>query len=334
MSPKRNFQLKKMPQVTVIIPAYNSMPCLIETIDSVLQQTFTDFEVIVINDGSSDDTATWVKQISDRRVKLISQANQGASGARNTGIAHASGEYLAFLDADDLWHPTKLEKQVRCLEQDPAVGLVNTWTAFIDAAGKPTGRILTSHAEGEVWQHIAERNQIGCGSAPMVRHACFETVGVFDRNLTPVEDWDMWIRIATRYPFAVLKEPLTYYRQLPTSSSKNAKKMEQSFHLAIEKTFQSASPEQLYLKSCSYHHAYLCLAWKCLQAEDKDYRQARHYYAAAVASNPRLRYSVECVRLKLALTLIGWLGIDGYHKVLNIVYALRRHISDFVHQPS
>jgi glycosyltransferase involved in cell wall biosynthesis len=310
------------------------MPCLVETINCILQQTFTDFEAIVINDGSSDETATWVNQISDRRVKLISQANQGASGARNTGITHASGEYLAFLDADDLWHPTKLEKQVRCLEQHPAIGLVYTWTALIDWEGKPTGRILIDYAEGDVWWQIVERNLIGCGSSPMVRRGCFETVGVFDRELTSVEDWDMWIRIAARYPFAVIKEPLTYYRQLPTSSSKNVKQMEKSFYLVIEKTFQSVPLEQLELKRRSYHYAYICLAWKCLQAKDKDYSQACHFHAAAVASNPRLRYSLECFRLKLALTLIGWFGTDGYHKVLNIIYPLRRRLSQLIHQQS
>lgn len=322
-----------MPKVSVIIPAYNSMPCLVETIDCVLQQTFTDFEVIVIDDGSSDNTATWVKQVSDRRVKLISQANQGASGARNTGIAHASGEYLAFLDADDLWQPTKLEKQVRCLEQNPAVGLVYTWVAIVDRQGKLTGRVFASEAQGNVWYAIAERNIIWCGSSPMVRRQCLD-VGLFDCDLPTLEDWEMWIRIAAKYPFAVLKEPLTYYRQLSNSLSKNWQLMEQSFYLVIEKTFQSLASEQLYLKYQSYHYAYICLAWKCLQTKDKDYKQARRFYHAAITSNPRMRYSLECIRLNLALNLIGWLGADRYHQMLKIVYALRRRISHSSHNQS
>ena len=101
-----------MSKVSVIIPAYNAMNYLPQTLKSVLQQTFTDFEILIINDGSSDDIVEWSSQISDSRVKLISQINQGVSAARNTGIRNAQGEYIAFIDADDLWEPTKLEKQV------------------------------------------------------------------------------------------------------------------------------------------------------------------------------------------------------------------------------
>lgn len=102
-----------MPKVSVVIPAYNAMSYLPETVASVLNQTFEDYEVIVVNDGSKDDIKIWIAQLADTRIKLISQENQGLSGARNTGIAHAQGEYVAFLDADDLWAPTKLEKQVQ-----------------------------------------------------------------------------------------------------------------------------------------------------------------------------------------------------------------------------
>jgi glycosyltransferase involved in cell wall biosynthesis len=92
-----------MPKVSIIIPAYNAMTYLPETVDSVLKQTYNDFEVIVVNDSSTDETEQWVSQIADSRVKLISQENQGAAGARNNGIGHAQGEYIEFLDADDLW---------------------------------------------------------------------------------------------------------------------------------------------------------------------------------------------------------------------------------------
>ena len=104
-----------MPKVSVIIPTYNAMTYLPETVESVLRQTYSNFELLIIDDGSSDQTVQWVSQLVDSRVRLISQENQGASVARNTGIAHAQGEYVAFLDADDLWEPTKLEQQVRCL---------------------------------------------------------------------------------------------------------------------------------------------------------------------------------------------------------------------------
>lgn len=243
-----------MPNVSVIIPAYNAMTYLPETVESVLRQTFTDFEVLIIDDGSSDHIVEWVSQLVDPRVKLISQENQGACAARNTGIAQAQGEYIALLDADDLWEPTILEKQVRCLEDDPAVGLVHTWMAIIDQQGRPTGRVITSNAEGEVWKQLVEKNPVPCSSV-MVRRCCFDTVGVFDQSLLNIDDWDMWIRIAACYRFAVIKEPLMRYRQHHNNMTKNWQVVEQACRLIIEKAFHSAPPELLYLKSRSYGHA-------------------------------------------------------------------------------
>ncbi|MCP6757349.1 MAG: glycosyltransferase family 2 protein [Fischerella sp. CENA71] len=313
-----------MPKVSVIIPAYNAMTYLPETVGSVLRQSFTDFEVLIIDDGSSDTIQQWASQVQDPRLRLISQENQGASAARNNGIAHAQGEYLAFLDADDLWEATKLEKQVLCLENYSAAGLVYTWTAFIDPTGKPTGRVFASKAEGDVWNQLIEHNIIECGSSPMIRRDCFAAVGLFDCNLLAVEDWEMWVRIASRYPFALLKEPLTYYRQLSTSLSKNWQLMAQCFPLFIEKVFDSAPAERLYLKNHSYYQANLCLAWKCLQSTDRDYKQAILFRQQAIIHYPQKRYSLEYLRLSLAITLMRYLGSDGYNQVMEIIYALRR----------
>jgi len=312
-----------MVKISVIIPAYNTMTYLPETVESVLRQTYTDFEVLIINDGSSDHIVQWASQIADFRVRLISQENQGLPGARNTGIAQAQGEYIAFLDADDLWEPTKLEEQVRCLEDNPTVGLVHTWMLLVDEQGKSTGRVMTSNAEGDVWKQVVERNVIACPSV-MVCRDCFETVGVFDRNLRSIEDWDMWIRIASRYPFAVIKKPLAYYRQLPSSMSKNCKVMEEAFRIVIEKTFQSAPSELLYLKNRSYGHANLCLAWKSLQSCVRDYKLAVHFRQQAISHYPQLRYSREYIRLSFAIAAMRLLGSDGYSRMLELTYALRR----------
>jgi glycosyltransferase involved in cell wall biosynthesis len=315
-----------MPKVSVIIPAYNAMTYLPETVGSVLRQSFTDFEVLIIDDGSSDTIQQWASQVQDLRVRLISQENQGASAARNTGIAHAQGEYLAFLDADDLWEASKLEKQVLCLENYPAAGLVYTWTALIDPTGKPTGRVFASKAEGDVWNQLIEHNIIESGSSPMIRRDCFETVGLFDCNLLAVEDWEMWVRIASRYPFAVIQEPLTYYRQLSTSLSKNWQLMAQCFPLFIEKVFYSAPSERLYLKNRSYYQANLCLAWKCLQSTDRDYKQAVQFWQEAIIYYPQKRYSLEYIRLSLAIALMRYLGSDNYNQFMEIIYVLRRRV--------
>ncbi len=318
-----------MPKVSVVLPSYNSMTYLPETLESVLRQTFTDFEVLIINDGSSDNIVQWASGLVDPRVRLISQQNQGVSVARNTGIAQAQGEYIAFLDADDLWEPTKLEKQVPCLKDNPEIGLVHTWMAVIDQQGKPTGRVMTSNAEGEVWQQLVEQNTVACSSV-IVRRSCFETVGVFlPRNECPVdvEDWEMWIRVASRYPFAMVKEPLMLYRQHPNNTSKNWQSLEQAYTIVIERAFKCVPSELLYLKNRSYGHANLRLAWKCLQSIDRDYKTAIHFRQQALINYPQLRFSRECLRLSLAIALMQWFGPHRYSRVLALLYTLRRRIS-------
>ena len=316
-----------MPKVSVVIPAYNAMTYLPDTLNSVLQQTFRDFEVLIIDDGSTDYIQTWVAQnVTDPRIRLIAQANQGLSAARNIGIANAQGEYVAFLDADDLWESTKLEKQVHYLNNNLAVGLVYNWISIIDAKGKPTGRVWSGNIEGNVLVELLQRNIIDCPSV-LVRRKCFEDVGMFDPTLRSVEDWDMWIRIATRYPFAVTKEPLVYYRQHASNMSKNWSVMEKAFHQVIEKSFQSVPSEWQYLRNNSLGYANLCLAWKALQSQDRDERLASKFQQQAIAHYPKLRYSRENFRLTLAIVSFHWLGSNYYSRLLSLAYALRRRIS-------
>lgn len=320
---KSNLGIQNMPKVSVVIPAYNAMTYLPDTVESVLRQTFTDFEVLIVNDGSSDQVVEWACGLVDPRVKLISQENQGASGARNTGIAHAQGEYVAFLDADDIWEPTKLEKQVCCLEDNPAVGLVNTWTVLINKQGKSTGSVSTSQAEGNVWKQIILYNFLVCSSV-VVRRCCFD-IGVFDRNLNLCEDWDMWIRIASRYSFAVVKEPLVYYRLHPNNTTKNYQTFLQHSRTVIEKAFQSAPLELLYLRNRSYGYANLYMAWRSL--ESRDYEAVSHYRQQALAHYSQLRYSWECIRLSIAITVMRWFGPQGYDRVRTFFYSLCQRMS-------
>ncbi|RUR83031.1 glycosyltransferase family 2 protein [Chlorogloeopsis fritschii PCC 9212] len=313
-----------MPKVSVVIPAYNAMEFLPETLASVLQQTFTDFEVLIVNDGSSDSIVEWASGITDLRVKLISQDNQGVSAARNKGIAHAQGKYVAFLDADDLWEQTKLEKQVRCLEQKSAVGLVYTWTVLIDELGKPTGKMLASNVEANAWKQLIENDMISTGSSTMIRHSCFDKVGVFDPSLAFAEDYDMWLRIAFCYPFAVVKEPLTLYRQHSNNTTKNRQKMIQGLRTVIEKTFQSVPLELLYLRNRAYASIFLGMAW--LAVGEGDYKKAISYHQQALLHHPQVFFSKKCLRLSLAIATIRWFGFHSYDKVRKLIHMLRQPV--------
>ncbi|WP_319423430.1 glycosyltransferase family 2 protein [Pleurocapsa sp. FMAR1] len=315
-----------MPQVTIVIPAYNSLSYLPATLESVFQQTFTDFEVIVVNDGSTDETEKYVSSLNDPRLKLINQTNQGLSGARNTGITNAQGEYIAFLDADDLWKPTKLAKQVRCLEERSEVGLVYTWTALADQNCKPTGRLIVSDAEGDVSEQLlTELNFIGCGSTPLIRQECFEMVGLFDVELAATEDWDMWLRIATSYHFAVIKEPLVFYRANPTSLSKSHLLMWEFSCKVIEKAFQSIPNNLLNLKSQTYSSLYFYLSW--LAIRNGDYEQANCFQKQAIAYAPQRKYCRDTLRLGLAIRLLQLLGSSRYKKLLEQIYFIRRSLA-------
>jgi len=317
-----------MPKVTVVIPAYNAMTYLPETLDSVLEQTFTDFEILIINDGSTDHIVSWASEIIDSRINLISQKNQGLPGARNTGIVHAQGEYVAFLDADDLWEPTKLEKQAQCLDSRPEVGLVYTWTLLVDQHGRSTGTVTASHTEGNVWEKLLLGDVVGSGSSAMVRRSCFETVGFFDTELSSIEDCDMWVRIAAHYSLAVIKEILVYYRQHLQNMSRDYNKMMQNSRLKIEKKFQNVPFELLYLRPRSYGHAFLWLAWKII-FDGSDPEKARYFSQQAVLHYSQMRYSAKYLRLQLALILVQLFGSNSYTQFRDLRQKLRKNVLQY-----
>jgi glycosyltransferase involved in cell wall biosynthesis len=313
-----------MTKVSVVIPAYNAVNFLPETLASVQSQSFLDFEVLIVDDGSSDGTKIWFSQsISDPRIKLVSQANQGLSGARNTGIEQSKSEYIAFLDADDTWAATKLEKQVAFLDENPTVGLVHTWYAMMDMDSVLTGTTFKNRTAGHVHRQLLVQNSIGVASV-MARRECFQRVGGFNRKLRAVEDWDMWIRISRFYEIGLIPEILTFYRQVPTSLSKNCEAMEASFESVIEASFEAVPDGLSYLKRRSYGCANFCLAWKALQGVDQDSRLALRYYLRALRSSPRIGLSGESFRLAAAILMMSILGGERYLAVLKKFNDLRR----------
>lgn len=313
-----------VPKVTIVIPAFNAMKYLAETIDSVFNQTYQDFEVLIVDDGSTDETFNWVSQLSQKKskVQLISQTNQGVQKARNRGIKEARGEYIAFLDADNLWEPTKLQKQVDALNKNPEAGLCYTWTALADKQGKATGRVVASHAEGNVWQQLTEINFVCCGSTPLIRRSCLNTIGLFAEDLRFSEDWDMWLRIALKYPFIVVKEPLVRYRQHEAGISKNCQSMLDTSRILIERNFANVPTELLHFRNRSYGCIYLYLGWRAI--ENQNYQQAEEFGAQAIAHRPQLLFSAAYIRLRVAILIRRWLGADFYAQLKQFIFSVRR----------
>lgn len=289
-----------IPKVSTVVPAYNAMRFLPQTVASALAQTWQDFELLIIDDGSSDGIDVWAAQHPDARIRLIRQANQGAATARNTGILEAEGEYIAFLDADDLWEPTKLERQVACLEARPEVGLVHTAIRYIDEDGYDTGRILRSEGDGDVWKQVVLHMLIRCGSTPIIRRSCFDKVGVFDPQLGFAEDWDMWIRIAAQYHFAVINDPLVSYRQHSSNMTKGHKVIMPNLEKVLARAFYDAPSQDENIKDEAYGRAYLFAAWRAFFARDLSTAAVLHQQA--LTAWPGLRLTKSGLNLTLRLT--------------------------------
>jgi glycosyltransferase involved in cell wall biosynthesis len=240
-----------MPTLSVIVPAYNAERTILETIASVQQQIFSDFEVIVINDGSTDGTLERLNTVKDPRLKVFSYENGGVSVARNRGMTHATGEFIAFLDADDLWTPDKLELQLSALQQNPEAGVAYSWTRFIDERGESFHDGKQLLFEGNVYAELLIDNFLASGSNPLVRREAVESVGEFDPALAPCEDWDYYLRLAVRWPFVLVPKPQILYRQSSFSASSKVERLETAALNVIEKAFQAASLELQPLKNQS-----------------------------------------------------------------------------------
>ena len=206
------------PTVSVIITTYNYGRFIAGAINSVLGQTRRPDEIIVVDDGSTDDTAAQVAAYADQGVRYIRQANSGPGAARNTGIRAGQGALIAFLDADDRWLPDKLARQIAHLHAYPAAGLVtgSEWQVF--ESGQPPLYVRRPPVgAARLYPQILMENSIGNPSLTLVRRVCFDRVGMFDAGIPLGQDWDMWIRIARAFPVGVVDAPLITFTRHTTS---------------------------------------------------------------------------------------------------------------------
>ena len=213
-----------MPIVSVVIPLFQAERTIAETLASVLAQSLTEFEVIVVDDGSKDRSADIVRAAADPRVRIVTQANRGLAGARNTGIREATCPIIAFIDADDCWHREKLARHVALLERNPAVGVSFSASRFIDDNGSPLGLIQRPQDRPFTAAHVFCRNPVGNGSSPVIRRATLDAIAFhdtsldrtcwFDESFRQSEDIECWTRIAATTPwqFGYVDAPLTDYR--------------------------------------------------------------------------------------------------------------------------
>lgn len=254
-----------MELISIILPVYNGEKTIRETITSVLNQTYKNFELIIINDGSRDATLDMIYTIQDFRIKVFSYDNTGVSASRNRGISHATGKYISFIDADDLWTPDKLESQLNALEENPEAAVAYSWNDCIDETGKFLRRGSHIVANGNVYKQLLLLDFIGNGSSVLIRRQALKLVGGFNQSLSFAEDWDLWLRLALNYHFVVIPRTQIFYRVSPSSASSNVWKMETSCLEVIERAFATASQTLQYLKKYSIANIYKYLTFKALE---------------------------------------------------------------------
>jgi glycosyltransferase involved in cell wall biosynthesis len=293
-----------MPLISVLISVYNGEQTIRETIQSILNQTFEDFEIIVINDGSTDLTLEVLNSIPDPRIKVFSYPNAGLNASRNRGISHASGEYVSFIDADDLWTPDKLEGQLKALQENTDAAIAYSWTDYIDENSQFLRLGPHYSFTGDVFAKLLLADFIGSGSNPLIRKSTFAEVGNFDESIKGGQDWDMWLRLAKRYPFAVVPSVQILYRQYATSWSANAKRQEEGFKRIIEKALSDAPDSVKKLKKDIIGNRYKSLIIDALaKAPGRDRALlAARYLWIVLQNDPRL------LRSRILPTLLFTIG--------------------------
>lgn len=256
-----------MPLVSVVIPNYNYGRYLGQGIESVLAQSYPNVEVLVVDDGSTDDSAAVARGYGDR-IRWIRQARQGVAAARNRGVQESRGELVAFLDADDVWMPHKLERQVARWLASPALGLIHCGARRIDASGR-TLEVQQDGMEGWIAREMLlfRRCTIVCaGSTVLIPRRVFDVAGGFDPQLSTSADWDLCYRIGVRQPTGFVREPLVAVRMHQTNMHDNVRVMEHDMLLAYGKAFRDADLSVRRLRRRSYGNLHMVLGGSFVRA--------------------------------------------------------------------
>ena len=249
--------------VSVIIPAYNAAATISETLQCVRAQTHHNLDIIVIDDGSTDATARIAAEhaATDGRIRITSKENGGVASARNLGVAMARSDFLAFVDADDLWAKSKIERELAVLKEGgPSVGLVYSWSARIDGTGHVIDDSYRPRYEGKVLQRLVQGNFMGNGSCALVRRKAFDDAGGFEPGLRAAgfegcEDMLFYCRIAEHHEFAVAPAVLVGYRITPDNMSSDGTRMLGSWLIMVEEVVSRHPELALHLRTGVGHFA-------------------------------------------------------------------------------
>ena len=323
----------EMKTISVIIPVFRVEKYISAALESVLAQTYKHIEILVVDDGSPDRSVEICQQFTDHRIKIISQTNRGLAGARNTGIRHAEGDYIALLDGDDMWLPNKLEKHIAHLESSPNVGVSFSRSALTDEAGNLSGTYLMPKLKDITPPDILCDNPVGNGSSAVIRKEVFEAIKFqdnlygkvedfyFDEHFRQAEDVECWLRILiqTNWQIEGIPEALTLYRVNSGGLSASLFKQLESLQKVIEKT-RSYAPELIAKwenPAKAYHLRYLARSAVRLQSGST----AVKLINSALVTYPQLVFeqSRRTIMILVAAYLLWLLPRSIYHPIDTVV---------------
>jgi glycosyltransferase involved in cell wall biosynthesis len=293
-------ELNKNPLVSIITATYNMGNYVSMAVDSVLAQTYDNVECIVVDDGSQDDTREVMSAYSsDSRVKFIAQPqNCGQTVTKNRGLQESSGQIIGFLDADNIWKRDKLEKQLPFLDRDNKYGVVYSDLELINGKGEVLDKIKRTYFEGHITAELLKHNFVNFNSA-LVRRECIEEMGPFDENFSMGIDWELWLRISTRYHFKFLDEATYYYRiwenQMSHNKLKrlnNAKNILEKFNKNYSDTVTPAEMKAAWAK--------LYLDFARVYQQNKQLREAKQSMWQVITMQP---YSFETWKSLIRLSI-------------------------------
>ena len=324
MTETQSITTAQSPTVSVIMPAYNVEAFIAQALESACSQTVSDTEIIVVNDGSEDNTARVVKEFDDHRIRMIHKENGGCASARNAGVQLAKGSFISFLDGDDYWLPNKLERELESLCRQPDVDLIFSLSFVINEEGKKLGVLKPGSFRSFSFKDLFIENPVGNGSSVLIRKRALDQAGQFDESLSASSDCDMWLRIAKLRTdnFACLPEPLTCYRRRHSQTTGDWARMQKAI-LAVEAKARLVDPETVrkvaHLARCNKNRYLAFIAY-----EEGDIKSASFLLMKSFRAAP-LTFLRKPLAWSLACAIILKSFLPGkLHAVFEAFYAQMR----------
>jgi len=301
-------ETRNKPTVSIIIPTYNRRQSISRSIESVLNQTYRDFELIIVDDGSTDNTKELVADFNDERIRYVRhEENKGEAAARNTGIKAARCDYIAYQDSDDEWLPEKLARQIELLENaSPEVGVI--YTGFWKAENHKRTYVpfsWVSQKNGDIHKELLKGNFIG-SPVVLIKKECFNKVGLFDEKLRNLVDWEMWLRVSKYYHFKCIDEPLVIAHYHSDNVSSNHHAFIETLESVLEKYSDEFTSDKKLMAKCYIDIGNLLVV-------HKETQNGRNYLIKAIKLYP--------FNVKLLLVIFfTFFGLSVYKKAVGLLW--------------